>query len=341
MYSMNNPRITVLMPVYNSERFLRESIESILDQTFQDFEFLIINDGSTDHSVDIIKSYKDSRIRLVHNSKNIKLIATLNKGIRLAHGEYIVRMDADDISMPDRLEKQFEYMQNNPDIGICGTWATTIGDNPGLIMKLPSDPQIIKCQLLFHCCIVHPSVIIRKGLLLKYKLKYDEEDLYAEDWALWIKSSFYFNLANIPQVLLKYRLNEGSISKKYRSEQMITENRIITKNIGYFGISINDHNVMIHDKLRRGIISLNNKKEIYEIIEYMNKLIEMNRLTGVCDNNSLQLFLGEMWYNICKARSEEGLISFFTYIKANPFIYSLKNFKNVAIFFLKSLFNNK
>ena len=117
-----NPKVTVLMPVYNGEKYLKEAITSILLQTFDDFEFLIINDGSSDASVDIIQSFRDPRIRLVHNDTNIGLIATLNKGLKLAHGKYVARMDQDDISLPRRLEKQTYFMDNNPDVGVCGTW---------------------------------------------------------------------------------------------------------------------------------------------------------------------------------------------------------------------------
>ena len=124
---MTSATVTVLMPVYNGEMYLREAIDSILHQTFTDFEFLIINDGSTDNSETIILSYDDSRIRYEKNDSNLKLIATLNKGIELAKGKYIVRMDADDISIPDRIEKQVAFLEKNPDVGICGSWFTAFG----------------------------------------------------------------------------------------------------------------------------------------------------------------------------------------------------------------------
>ena len=115
------PKITVLMPVYNGEKYLRESVDSILNQTFTDFELLIINDGSTDSSMEILNSYSDSRIRIVTNEVNLRLIKTLNKGIDLATGEYIARMDCDDIADPKRLEIQLQYMEKHPDVAVCGT----------------------------------------------------------------------------------------------------------------------------------------------------------------------------------------------------------------------------
>ncbi|MFT5919102.1 MAG: glycosyltransferase involved in cell wall biosynthesis, partial [Granulosicoccus sp.] len=115
------PLVTVLLPVYNAEKFLEQAIRSVLDQTFTEFEFLIINDGSTDRSEEIIVSFNDSRIRYIKNETNLKLIKTLNKGIEFASGKYIARMDADDISLPTRFEQQVALLEKQPEIGVCGT----------------------------------------------------------------------------------------------------------------------------------------------------------------------------------------------------------------------------
>ena len=132
-----NPLVTVLMPVYNGEKYLKEAIESILNQTFKDFEFLIINDGSTDNSVKIIQSFNDLRIRLIHNESNIGLIKTLNKGLKLSNGKYIARMDCDDVSLPKRLSVQINFMEKHPEIGVCGSWVKIIGLEQKFINKYP------------------------------------------------------------------------------------------------------------------------------------------------------------------------------------------------------------
>ena len=133
------------MPVYNAERHLSESIKSILNQSFSEFEFLIINDGSSDGSREIIKSFNDSRIVLHDNNRNFGLTKSLNIGLNLAKGRYIARMDADDISYQNRLEKQYQFMENNPDIGFCGTWYKKIGDS-SKILKTPINPEKIKMR---------------------------------------------------------------------------------------------------------------------------------------------------------------------------------------------------
>ena len=127
--SKTDPKVTVLMPVYNGEKYLNQAIDSILTQTFSDFEFLIIEDGSTDQSAEIIKSYSDSRIKLVCNDKNLKLAATLDKGLELSRGEYVARMDCDDISLRERLERQVEYLNSNNDICLVGSGFKLISDN--------------------------------------------------------------------------------------------------------------------------------------------------------------------------------------------------------------------
>ena len=154
-----HPLVTVLMAVYNGEKYLREAIESILDQTYTNFEFLIINDGSSDRTEEIILSYNDKRIRYIKNEQNLKLIASLNKGLDLAKGEFIARMDADDISLPERLEKQINFLEKHPEIGLLGSWVRTLGltNNRNIIFK--QGHNTIRIQLLFNNFFHHPSVV--------------------------------------------------------------------------------------------------------------------------------------------------------------------------------------
>jgi glycosyltransferase involved in cell wall biosynthesis len=230
------PKVTVLMPVYNGERYLKEAIESILDQTFTDFEFLIINDGSTDRSVGIIESYADSRIRLVDNGENLGLIKTLNKGIDLTRGEYIARMDADDISLPKRLEKQVGFMDSHPKVGICGTWARII-DERGLIKGLRKVPA---GRTALTLCwrpspFIHSSCIMRSTLLQKNK--YSLEYPHAEDYALWLTLSRTTGFHNLDEYLLLYRIHGTNIGRKERSLQLQNSYKAFVEFIGSNKIS--------------------------------------------------------------------------------------------------------
>jgi len=221
----NMARVTVLMPVYNGEKYLREAMESILNQTFRDFEFLIMNDGSQDQSVNIINSYNDPRIRLIHNERNLGLIHTLNRGIEQAGGEYIARMDSDDISLPHRLSKQVDFMDRRPEIGICGAWIEYfmgLGD----VIRLPITDGEIKASLPVMCPLAHPTVMFRAAVVRRHGLWYSHDFPHAEDYELWRRAAGVTCFANIPEVLLKYRIHPGQICQTRIAEQQATINRI-------------------------------------------------------------------------------------------------------------------
>ena len=215
---MKAPKVTVLMPVYNGEKYLREAIESILNQTFKDFEFLIINDGSTDSSRDIVLSYNDSRIRLIDNEKNIGLTKSLNRGLELARGEYIARMDADDVSLPERLEKQVSYLEIHPKVGVLGTWMKCIDEygKPTSTQHPPTQPYLIKWSLLFGCSIAHSSVMMRRAVLERVG-GYNPEIVVAQDYGLWVRVSFetQIQIANLPEELLLLRRDVPSMVTRH------------------------------------------------------------------------------------------------------------------------------
>jgi len=222
-------KITILMPVFNAERYLSEAIESILNQTFVDFEFMIINDGSTDNSEEIIERYTDKRIRFIKNEKNLGLIATLNKGFNLIDSEYIARMDADDVSLPTRLEKQILFMDKNTDIVVSGTSIQLLyntGRTKNYIVR--QNPQEIKTQLLFFTALMHPTVIIRRQVIADNNFRYNLNHYGAEDYGIFQEISFYYKLSNIREVLLKYRINQLGITQiaegdlKKRNSMLIT-----------------------------------------------------------------------------------------------------------------------
>ena len=208
-----NPQVSIIMPVYNGEKYIKETIESILSQTFKDFEFIIIDDHSTDNSVNIISSFKDPRIKLSVNEKNLGLSNTLNLAIENSKAKYIARMDHDDISLPNRIEEQFNFMEQNPEIGACGTYIKMFGFGEPRIKKFPLKGSDIKAELLLHSPMAHPTVMFRKEVLKKYDLKYNSEYDGAEDYDLWERMNTVTIMANIPKILLNYRLHESQLSR--------------------------------------------------------------------------------------------------------------------------------
>jgi glycosyltransferase involved in cell wall biosynthesis len=244
-----------------------------LNQTFTDFEFLIIDDGSTDNSVQIIQSYQDHRIRLECNETNQKLIYTLNKGIDLAQGEYIARMDCDDISLPERLAKQVYFLDTNPDVGLCGTTLSVM--NSAVAFDHPSHSEEIKCRLLFNCCINHPTVMMRKDILINNYCYYNYNALHAEDYDLWIKLANITKLANLNEVLLFYRMHPEQITSKYAVEHLTTVYKIIKEQLQSFGIDPTEEQLYIHMSLcsRRYQAT---KSYVLKVRNWLNTLKEKN-----------------------------------------------------------------
>jgi hypothetical protein len=243
------PTVSVLMPVYNGEHYLREAMDSIFEQTLTDYEFLIIDDGSNDESANIIRSYRDSRIVFMQNDQNRGLVYSLNRGLQYARGEYIARMDQDDISLSTRLTSQVEYMDTHPQIGLCGTWMEVMGDRSGQIMKYHHDCDDIKCLLLFVSVVAHPTVIMRRNVLADSLLQYSDTFQHAEDYELWLRLSRKTNITNLNEVLLKYRISPGQITQKHRSEQLQCHMRVQVEAIKILGFEPSPKEQQVHAAL--------------------------------------------------------------------------------------------
>ncbi len=211
------PRISVVMAVYNGERHLRETIESILGQSFGDFEFVIVNDGSTDRTREIVLSYADPRIQLVDNERNLGLAPSLNRGLRLARGEIIARQDADDISEPGRLARQVEFLDAHPEVALVGSWYREI-DSSGRLLReaeLSCDHVALCWRLLFVCPFVHSAVALRRSMLLGEVGLYDESLTYSMDYELWCRIARRFRVANLDEYLIRYRVHPESMTSTY------------------------------------------------------------------------------------------------------------------------------
>lgn len=208
-------KVTVLMGVYNSELFLKEALDSILNQSYKDFKFLIINDGSTDKSEEIILSIKDDRIIYLKNPENIGIGRTVRKGMEMIRSKYVIRVDSDDISFPERFQEQVDFMDIHPEIAIAGTFFEVMGD-PIKISDLYESSLKIRTRALFECPIIQPSIIINNEFIKRHQLNYDKRFEVAGDYALFLDTLKFGDLAIIPKKLMSYRRHKGQItSKKY------------------------------------------------------------------------------------------------------------------------------
>lgn len=245
---MRNPLVTVLMAVYNGEKYLREAIESILKQSLGFFEFIIVDDASTDNSRKLVESYRDPRIRVVINPYNLRLAVSLNRGLSMARGKYIVRMDADDISHPERLEKQVAFMENHTDIGVSGSWLNCFGDKRQL-WDYPLTPGLIQCNLLFHNQLGHSTVIMRREMMLKNGLYYNPRFKETEDYELWTRCSERFHLGNLAEVLLLYRWHQNQASQARLAEQRYYHSLVCQRQLNRIGLQPSPDEMALHLKI--------------------------------------------------------------------------------------------
>ena len=239
------PRVTVLMPVYNGERYLAEAIESILAQSFDGFEFLIIDDASTDGSSDLVRSYRDSRVRLVENDCNLGQTRSLNRGLGLARGEYIARLDQDDISLPNRLEHQVSLLDQQPDLVIVGSAYYVIGETGAQVKVVcpPASDTHIRWETLFHCSFAHPSVMLRADVVHRNALCYDPQFAPAEDYYLWSQLLCYGQGLNVGHPLVKRRVHAHQQSHTNAVRQRSNADRIARSNLERLGFCISDADV--------------------------------------------------------------------------------------------------
>jgi hypothetical protein len=252
---MKEPKITILMPTYNAGRYLRPAIESVLAQTFTDFELLIIDDQSTDGSLAVLNAYDDPRIRVVQNEQNIGLVRSRNNGLRLASGEYIAVLDADDVTLPNRLEEQVRCLREQQDVGIVASGSLII-DAEGNTLETHNydmSPEQMYCTLTFANEIFHSSVTFRRQLILGIG-GYDESFKYAEDYDLWLRASRFSKIVKLNKILVKWRQTETGISRRFAQEVADCANEVYLKHVTELvGAGANrDDLLRLHDYGDRG-----------------------------------------------------------------------------------------
>lgn len=272
------------MPVYNSELYIKEAIDSILNQTFSDFEFIIIDDASTDKSVEIIKSYTDSRIKLIVKPQNLGYTNSLNYGLKIAKGEYFARMDSDDISLPTRFEKQVTYLNNHRDTVLCGANYSILGTD--IVHQLPENHNEIQIRFIRNNCFAHPVVMLRKSVLDENAISYDVSKEPAEDFDLWVRLLTYGKLYNIQEVLLNYRVHQKQVSSLQSEKQRNIS--IDTKLNVFKNLNIN-WNYQEEKILRKDLsnIFFLDLQELEILVKLYNRILKSNEIKLVFNHQLL------------------------------------------------------
>jgi glycosyltransferase involved in cell wall biosynthesis len=333
----NTPRVTVLMPVFNGEKYLSQAIDSILQQSYTDFEFVIINDGSTDQTQQILETYKDPRIRLFHQN-NLGLAKSLNMGIRLSRGEYIVRMDCDDISNKNRLSIQVDHMDANPNTVVCGSWIDFIDEsNTHQTWCCPTEYHNIRCHLLFSNCIPHPSVIMKKNILIDNNLFYNEHLNFAQDYELWVRISRRFVVENIPEILLKYRTHENMISVLRKSSQLQIAEKVIKDQLGNLGIDATVEEITFHIKIGKNDIepTISNLRKVES---WLVLLLKKNYYFKEYREKHLRYFISQKFWKISNHVAGYGMDIWKLTTKSIIYFENSLLPRQKIAFFLKCLF---
>jgi glycosyltransferase involved in cell wall biosynthesis len=272
------PAISVILPVFNAEKYLKDSIESLFAQSFSDFELIIIDDCSTDNSFEILEGFSDPRIRLYRNDKNLRVVKTLNKGLELAQGKYIARMDADDIAHPERFQQQINYFDKNPDIDIVGTWVQTFGTEND-IMRAAVEHEHIKVRLFFLNPMFHPAVMFKRESFLENDLWYEDYYNNAEDYGLWVKAIDKVKFANIPQILLKYRIHATNVSVLKASNKQVLNDihfHIYQTFLRKLNVDATSQELDMHRKLGSVQVEFLTSPELTEYVQWLKKLTMAN-----------------------------------------------------------------
>jgi len=328
------PYISVILSVYNAELYLAESIQSILNQSYRDFELLILNDGSTDRSEQIILSFNDPRIRYFKTESNKGLIFQLNKGILNAKGKYVARMDADDISSAKRFEKQITFLEENPAIKLVGSCAEVIdekGKATGRIIDVPKTFEAIKAGILFQCPFIHSSVMGSAEVFKKFG--YSDEFPIAEDYFLWSQITKVYRTANLSEVLLHYRTHPQNVSRETEKLKLKTESlrKLFGKLFTARDFPLSEKQISAH--LHLYILPQEGTKNYQLVHDWLWKLQKSNQDEKFGKQKIFDKNLGDAWYYFCLRNTKSGLLpGYFLYLKS-PFRKAISSKKSILLLF--------
>jgi glycosyltransferase involved in cell wall biosynthesis len=294
-----NPRITVLLSVYNGEEFISEAVESILAQTLSDFEFVIYDDGSTDNTREIVARFNDPRIEVRANPKNKGLVVNLADGVRCARGDFIARMDADDIAHPCRFEQQVQFLDENPGVDVLGTgvvFFSSAGETLGIQPTLHDD---IALSLFFDFTMMHPTVMFRTAALKRSGLNYDPDFATSEDFDLWTRMIRTHQFHNLPLPLLRMREHTTKMTKTRREEFIKSADLIRARQLGELGLSSETPGAAIFfNAARSDLISSRTDFELLQ--ELLCRIIKANKSVCLFSQPKLEIYAAAFFRATCR-----------------------------------------
>lgn len=315
-------QISVLMPVYNGATYLEEAIKSILSQTFRDFEFIIVNDGSTDQSEEIIMSFTDERILYIKNGKNSGIVESLNRGLEVAQGKYIARMDADDIALPERLQSQLDEFEKNPSLIAAGTDYYLLEGERLSYEKNINDSDYQKTVLMFATCFAHPTVMFKNNFK-ETGIRYDGNFAHAEDYRLWTELSFYGEFCNTAKPLLKYRSHPSQVSVENRSAQLAVSARIRRDYMEKLGFLFSEQQFKVHSFVGNNEV-IRSMDKLLSIEAWLKELLAQNNASKKLKAASFNRAIHKFWVDSC-GNTRLGYQAYRIYSKSDLSLLSEKS----------------
>lgn len=342
---MNQPLVSVLIPCYNVEKYVVEAVGSISRQTYKNLEIIAINDCSTDSTGELLQQLakQDSRIKVIDNEENLKLIRTLNKGITFCKGDYIARMDADDISLPTRIEKEVDFLEKNKDHDIVSTLFYAFrSENPNKkdLHHSPLLDKELRAYILFKSGVCHPVVMIRKRVFTELGLKFEPEYLHVEDYALWSEAIYKTKIANLNEPLLLYRVHQHQVSSLHEDLQTDNKKKVFKIHCRHLGLPVDDDYIDVYASVAECVPTRSSFVYLDKCEQFMLSLIELNKEKPFCDGEYLLKLLSIHWLRLC-ANSRLGL-KVIKHLKQSP-LYIEENYtsRDFAIFYTKCTFKLK
>lgn len=304
--SVTRPVVSVVIPVYNAGEFLREAIESILHQSFQDFELIAINDGSTDDSADILFNYQRQEPRLqVYTQSNQGSAVARNLGCQKAQGKYVAFLDADDISLQDRLLKQVKFLESNPDIGILGSAFKITHASFNKIFRHPLEDSDIRAALFFDSAFATSTVMLRRSILSEFGLCFDRTFKLAQDYQLWVSATNCCKLANLPEVLVIYRKHDSQITNQSADKLLYYAGRVRRAQLEKLDIHPSDEEFLLHQALCTGKFE-NERIFLEKSRAWLENLMVTNSNKHFLPEPAFSKILGKRWYYACISSTELG-----------------------------------
>jgi len=329
---MSVPTVSVIMPSYNVGKYIGEAMESILNQTFNDFEFIIIDDASSDNTINEIQKHKDPRIKIIENQDNSGPGACMNKAMRIAQGKYIARMDADDISHPSRIQKLYNFLEENSSIDVCGCSMQLFGNESNRV-EFSSDHDEIVCGLFWKSAVPQGAVMMRKNIAQKKNLYYDESFRVGGDWKFWCSIKNHVRFSNLKEILYFYRRGEHNITVQSKDQSMERSSRIHRYLFNDFGISFNDNDLKSH----RFILGMFSKEPTSIIVksayDWLQKLLEHNLSEKKYNHHYFKKISYGHWRRLFYRLVPFGFSVVWSYISV-----SRLNFSHI-LYYMKYLFN--